>query len=227
MLFLYNGRHMVKNLIFDLDGTLLDTLPGITLAINEALAECGYPYSFTEEETKSLIGGGADRLVRKALKDKGNDEDAFAALKKAYMPLYRKFQETNTGMFSGLEAVLRAFHSEGKRLFVVSNKPDPLAKDAVKKFLPPLFAGVTGQKEGFPPKPNPASTFSMMKEFGLNPLESVYIGDSHFDVETAHNAHLRCILVTWGYGDYKEPLICESDRHVSSPTELYSVVQSL
>ncbi|HBS03281.1 MAG TPA: hypothetical protein DEA63_05475, partial [Firmicutes bacterium] len=94
---------MVKNLIFDLDGTLLDTLPGITLAINEALAECGYPYSFTEEETKSLIGGGADRLVRKALKDKGNDEDAFAALKKAYMPLYRKFQETNTGMFSGLE----------------------------------------------------------------------------------------------------------------------------
>lgn len=218
---------MVKNLIFDLDGTLLDTLPGITLAINKALSECGYSYSFTEEETKSLIGGGADRLVRKALKDKGNDEVAFLALKKVYMPLYRQFQETNTGMFAGLETVLRAFHSEGKRLFVVSNKPDPLAHAAVAKYLPPLFTGVTGQKEGFPPKPNPASTLSMMEKFGLKASESVYIGDSHFDVETAHNAHLRCILVEWGYGDYQEALICESDYSASSPAMLYSVVQSL
>lgn len=218
---------MIKNLIFDLDGTLLDTLPGITMAINEALKKEGYGYSYSVDEAKELIGGGADRLVKKALKDRGDDPILFASLKKAYMPLYLKFQETDTKIFPGLESVLSVLSSRGVRLFVVSNKPDSLAQKAVASFLPPLFRGVSGQKEGFPPKPNPASTLEMMESFRMKNEETLYVGDSHFDIETAHNAHLRSVLVTWGYGSYDPETLSRSDYVVNSPASLYELVESL
>lgn len=218
---------MIKNLIFDLDGTLLETLPGITLAINEALKREGYAYSYSVEETKDLIGGGADRLVKKALREKGDDPIAFASLKAAYMPLYGQFQKTDTKPFPGLAGVLDVLRSRGVRLFVVSNKPDPLAKKAVATFLPPLFEGVLGQRDGFPPKPNPASTLEMMGEFRMKNEETLYVGDSHFDIETAHNAHLRSVLVTWGYGSYDPKTLGESDYVIHSPASLYELVESL
>lgn len=218
---------MVKNLIFDLDGTLLDTLPDIARAINDALKQEGYEYSFSIEESKTLIGGGADRLVKKALKDKGDDEKAFAALKKTYMPLYKAYQNDTTKPFDGLLPVLSLLKSEGRRLFVVSNKPDPLAQEVVKRFFPPLFDGVTGQKEGDAPKPDPTSTLRMMEQFQMNHGKTLYIGDSRFDIETAHNASLRSVLVTWGYGFYTSELLDKSDFVVASPGDLYTLVSSL
>ncbi len=218
---------MIKNLIFDLDGTLLDTLPDITRAINDALKKEGYEYSFTIDEAKTLIGGGADLLVKRALKEKGNDEEAFARLKKTYMPLYKAYQNDTTKPFDGLLSVLELFKSEGRRLFVVSNKPDPLAQEVVKRFFPPLFDGVTGQKEGDAPKPDPTSTLRMIEQYELDPNKTLYIGDSHFDVETAHNAALRSVLVEWGYGFYTQELLNKSSYVVACPGDLYTLVSSL
>lgn len=206
---------------------MLDTLPDITRAINDALKKEGYDYSFTIEEAKTLIGGGADLLVRRALKDKGGDEKAFAALKKTYMPLYKAYQNDNTKPFDGLLSVLKLFKAEGKRLFVVSNKPDPLAQAVVRHFFPPLFDGVTGQKEGDAPKPDPTSTLRMMEEFEMDPEKTLYIGDSRFDVETSHNAALRSVLVEWGYGFYTSELLNESNYVVASTGDLYTLVSSL
>ena len=218
---------MIKNLIFDLDGTLLDTLPDIARAINDALAKEGYPYSFSLEQAKSLIGGGADRLVKKALKEDGDDPEKFAALKKEYMPLYEAYQKEHTKPFPGLEDALRAFQSAGIAMFVVSNKPDALAQIVVPAFLPNLFQGISGQKEGEAPKPNPSSTLRIINRHGLKKSETLYVGDSSFDVDTAHNAGLRSVLVKWGYGFYSDELLGKSDYSVSSPEELISLVASL
>ena len=218
---------MIRNLIFDLDGTLLDTLPDITRAINDALRKDGYAYSFTLEEAKSLIGGGADRLVKRALKDKGDDPACFASLKQVYMPLYKAYQEDNTKPFPGLLEVLEAFQSQGISMFVVSNKPDALAQIVVPHYLPGLFKGVSGQKEGEAPKPNPASTLRVIDRFALSKEETLYVGDSSFDVETAHNAGLRSVLVKWGYGCYTKELESKSDYVVSSPSDLGNLVARL
>ncbi len=218
---------MIKNLIFDLDGTLLDTLPDITRAINDALHAEGYSYSFTLEEAKNLIGGGADRLVKKALKDKGDDPVLFASLKETYMPLYKAYQEDNTKPFPGLPNVLGSFQSQGISMFVVSNKPDALAQVVVPHYLPGFFKGVSGQKQGEAPKPNPASTLRVIDRFSLNKEETLYVGDSSFDVETAHNAGLRSVLVKWGYGHYTKELEEKSDYVVSSPEELKELVARL
>ena len=218
---------MIKNLIFDLDGTLLDTLPDITRAINDALKEEGYGYSFSLEEAKGLIGGGAERLVRKALKEKGDDPNRFASLQKAYMPLYKAYQEDNTKPFPGLEDVLKGFLAKGKRMFVVSNKPDALAQIVVPHYLPSLFEGISGQKEGELPKPNPASTLRIIDRFALKKEETLYVGDSSFDVDTAHNAGLKNVLVKWGYGFYTKELLSKSDYIVSTPKELEKLVLSI
>ena len=218
---------MIRNLIFDLDGTLLNTLPDITRAINDALRIEGYSYSFTLDEAKTLIGGGADRLVRKALKDKGDDPVRFASLKQAYMPLYKAYQEDNTKPFSGLVEVLESFQSQGISMFVVSNKPDALAQIVVPHYLPGLFKGVSGQKEGEAPKPNPASTLRVIDRFSLDKEETLYVGDSSFDIETAHNAGLQSVLVKWGYGFYTKELESKSDYVVASPSDLANLVAKL
>ena len=218
---------MIKNLIFDLDGTLLDTLPDITRAINDALHNEGYSYSFSLQEAKSLIGGGADRLVKKALKDKGDDPARFLALKTAYMPLYKAYQEDHTKPFPGLKEVLESLANKGISMFVVSNKPNALAQIVVPHFLPGLFQGVSGQKEGEAPKPNPSSTLRIINGFALKKEETLYVGDSAFDVDTAHNAGLRSVLVEWGYGFYDETLESRSDYLAKTPQDLHELVNRL
>jgi phosphoglycolate phosphatase len=218
---------MVKNLIFDLDGTLLDTLPDITRAINDALKAEGYGYSFNLDEAKGLIGGGADRLIRKALKDKGKDEKRFDRLKKAYMPLYKAYQEDTTAPFKGIKDALSLLKSKGIRMFVISNKPDELAKIIVPHYLPSCFEGVQGQQEGALPKPDPSSTLHLIADFKLDKQETLYVGDSSFDVDTAHNALIRSVLVTWGYGYYSKELLSKSDYSINSPAELITLVESL
>lgn len=218
---------MVKNLIFDLDGTLLNTLPDITRAINDALKAEGYGYSFSLEEAKSLIGGGADRLIRKALKDKGQDEKRFDRLKKAYMPLYKAYQEDTTAPFPFIKETLALLQRKGIRMFVVSNKPDELAKIIVPHYLPSFFEGVQGQQEGALPKPDPSSTLRLILDYKLDKSETLYVGDSSFDIDTAHNALLRSVLVTWGYGYYTKELLSKSDYAISDPKELIALVESL
>lgn len=215
---------MVKNFIFDLDGTLLNTLPDIQRAINDALKECGYPYSFTFEECKDLIGGGADRLIRKALKEKSGDVNAFNELKKAYMPLYKAYQEDHTKPFPGMEETLKALKEKGVGRFVVSNKPDALAQRVVPHFLPGLLEGIEGQKEGDAPKPDPTSTLRMIERFHLHKEETIYVGDSHFDLETAKNAGLKSALCLWGYGFYTDELKAKADHLLSKPEDLLTLL---
>lgn len=216
---------MFKNLIFDLDGTLLDTLVDIRAAINLALSNCGYDYSFSLKEAKGLIGNGSDVLVRRALKDKGDDEVAFEQLKKAYLPLYKQKQNEHCKPFNGLKESLNFLKERGCSLFVCTNKPDELAQIIVTThFGKDMFKSIVGNGTRFKVKPDPAIVNYIVSKFELEKSETIFIGDSITDIETAKNADLKSMLVTWGYGNYKPSLLEMADYVVSKPKQIVQVV---
>ena len=212
---------MIKALIFDLDGTLLHTLPDIRSAINQALKECGYDYSFSLKDCTHLIGDGTDNLVRRALKEKRGDIDAFSELKAHYMNYYRSWQNNHTKPFNGLPEVLKVIKDHDVRLYVVTNKPDALAKVIVPAhFGEGFFDDVIGIKEGDPVKPDPNQVNKILALNGYEKEEVIYVGDSGTDVNTAENAGIACCLCLWGYGFYKKDLLERADYVIKKPKEL-------
>lgn len=212
---------MYQTFIFDLDGTLLQTLPDIRRAINEALKRCGYDYAFSLKEARALIGNGADMLVKRALKEKGDDIEAFAQLKAAYMPLYRDYQNLHAKPFNGMKEVLTFLKERGLQLFVATNKPNALAKFIVEDhFGKGLFTAIEGHEEGGPVKPDPLIVNRFVEKYGIDKSKTLFIGDSYVDVDTAQNAGVKSCLVTWGYGFYKKALLERADYVISKPKQL-------
>lgn len=216
---------MYRALIFDLDGTLLDTLGDIRTALNEALKECGYSYEFSLKDAQSLIGDGADTLIKRALKDQGEDTEAFKKLKAAYLPLYKAYQDLHTKAYNGLPETLKFLSERGLKLFVVTNKPDALAKLIVTShYGKETFAGIYGHTEGEPVKPDPILVNKILDGFSIKREDCLYVGDSVTDVDTAKNAGIDMALVTWGYGFYKPTLLEKAKFVLKKPKNLAQVV---
>ncbi len=194
----------MANLFFDLDGTLVDTLPGICKALNEALKVSGVPFSYAPKEAEKLIGRGADALVHRALKDLDGPE-LFARVKAAYLPRYEAFQIAGSAPYPGLGTALAKLKAAGHRLFVYTNKPEKLAKELLLfHFGDGLFEEIQGQLESRAVKPNPEPIFAIMERRGLSKEGSYYVGDSIVDYETSAAAGLPLILASYGYGNYRE-----------------------
>jgi phosphoglycolate phosphatase len=211
---------MYQALIFDLDGTLLDTLTDIRTALNEALKAAGYDYSFSKQQCHSLIGNGADALVHKALLQ-NDSPDAFAKLKAEYMPRYAAFQGNHTKPFNGEKPTLTYLKERGVRLFVCSNKPDDLAKAIIaKNYGDDLFEEVRGLREGEAPKPDPHVVAYFIEKYNLDKTSCLFVGDSLPDLLTAQNAGLPLCLCEWGYGFYKPELLQEAKYVIKKPKEL-------
>lgn len=210
---------MFHHLVFDLDGTLLETLPDIRLAINRALKDLGYAHQFSLAESKKLIDDGADMLVHRALKEFDTPE-AFAALKEKYMPYYAEMQNDHAKPFNGLPPVLSFLSTRGIKLYVVTNKPDALAQKVVTYHYGNLFEAILGIQEGTKVKPDPSLVNRLVSRYEIDKGDLLLIGDSHVDIETAENAGIQCCLVTWGYDFYKPALLERADYVCKRPKEL-------
>ncbi len=215
---------MYKNLIFDLDGTLIDTVGDISFAINEALESIGLPQRFDLEGTKRLIGNGADMLVRRALLEEKDNEELFIKLKQAYGPRYKKYQDTNSFPYPKMVETLKELKRLGKRLFVVTNKPDELAKTILKHHFHDLFDYIQGDQAGTPLKPDPYSVNSLIEKNKLDKNETIYIGDSIVDIETGKNAGIAVILCLYGYGIYDAKTVSKADYSIDNPAQILSIV---
>lgn len=222
--FVYNVRVvMVHHIIFDLDGTLLDTIDDICFAINKALRHCGYDYQYDREGTKALVGDGADMLLHRALREKGDDLQAFSELKPIYMEYYRIHQVERAHPFEGLKEALVSLKEKGVRLSCVTNKPDALAHTILDMhFGENFFDFILGAKEGLPVKPDPISTFACIEAVGVGKEECLYVGDSHVDIATGHNAGLPVALCLWGYEVDYERIKGDAEYVLSSPNDLLS-----
>lgn len=188
-----------KAYIFDLDGTLLDTLLDLANAVNFALRSKGYPER-TVEEIRSFIGNGIKVLVRRAVPDGTGEGDYVEALE-IFTKYYLEHIADNTKPYDGMIDVVKTLSKRGCKVAVLSNKAHFAAQTVVKDFFGDIFDIVVGKMDEFPSKPDPDSLFYTMKTLGVAAENCVYIGDSDVDVFTAHNAGLPCIGVTWGNRD--------------------------
>ena len=190
---------MIKVAIFDLDGTLCDTMDDLMTGMNGMLRELGYP-TRTKEELLTFINNGAYRFVQLSLPEEiREDELIMATALETYSRHYAQCYADKTYPYAGMEEALYALKQEGVRLAVLSNKQDAFVKNIVKKLFPAdLFEEVHGQLE-HPAKPDPTAALAIAKSLCVHPEECIFCGDSDVDIKTAKNAGMIPLGVSWGY----------------------------
>lgn len=207
-----------KALILDLDGTLVESLPGIKSSANLAFAEKGFPQRNTEE-IRSFIGDGSWVFFKRALPNEQDNviSEVEACFKKHY-PIEWK---TGTIVFGGIYALLKKCEKLGIKLTILSNKPHPFTEEIVSTLFADIkFEIVMGQTESIKKKPAPDGTNLIIKKLGLTKEEVLFIGDSTVDITTAHNAKIDCAAVTWGYEEIDQ-------IHASNPKYIANTVEEL
>lgn len=204
--------------VFDLDGTLLDTLQDLTDSTNSVLQECGYP-TRTKEEILHFIGNGAKRLVFQAVPDDTTEEQANAVLDR-WKERYPQQGYPNTKPFEGIPEALRELRRRGVKLGLLSNKFDGPANENARRFLPGLIDIAHGERPGIPRKPDPTALLAIIDELGSEPSRTVYVGDSPVDMEVACNAGVFALGVSWGYNPVSTLNAAGAKSIIDHPSQL-------
>lgn len=190
--------------IFDLDGTLLDTVADLANATNQALAKCGYPTHPTEAYYR-FVGNGINKLFARALPEEARTEDNVQRIRTLFIPYYNEHNADDSHPYPGIVELLTQLQSQGIQLAVASNKYQQATAKLVGHFFPNIrFAAVYGQREGVPIKPDPTIVNDILSETGISRAHTLYIGDSGVDMQTARNASVESVGVTWGFRDEEE-----------------------
>ena len=216
---------MVKAIIFDLDGTLCDTMEDLRTAMNAMLTKLGYKTRSRSELVK-FINNGAKEFVRRSLpRDVQNVDFILDSALEVYGVEYSKCYCEKTKPYDGIEAMLMELKGMGYKLAVLSNKQDAFVKNIIGElFNKNLFSMVCGQTE-LPPKPNPAGAINIAKALGVRPSRCVLIGDSDVDIATSINAQMQVIGVNWGYRDEETLRSAGAVNIASSPKEIIEIIK--
>lgn len=213
---------MKHGLIFDLDGTLVDSLAGIAFSLNHALTEAGLP-THPLSAVRGFIGNGARILIERAA-PAGADEPLIESLEKTFKDHYDLHWPSGTIPYDGILCLLETLQERGYPLAVLSNKPHPFTMDMVSRIFPTIqFSSILGQRAGIAHKPDPAGAIEIAREFGLDPADCVIIGDSTMDIETARNAGMETIAVTWGFHDRERLIATGPGKIAENPAEISAV----
>ena len=185
--------------IFDLDGTLLYTLEDLANSVNYAMEQSQYP-THSIDEVRNMVGNGVKVLIERAVPSDTSREETLHALS-IFQQHYLIHNQDTTRPYEGIMEMLNALKQAGKKVAVVSNKFDKATKALCDKYFPGLIDIAVGENEaaGIRKKPYPDMVMEVMQELGVSADESVYIGDSEVDIDTARNASLPCITVLWGF----------------------------
>lgn len=213
---------MICAVIFDLDGTLLNTLDDLAAAVNFGLRTCGYPER-TTDEVRRFVGNGVVKLMERAAPKEISDEDwqiCFAQFRTYYL----EHMTDRTEPYAGVLPLLDTLHARGMKTAVVSNKLHRGVVGLCKTFFGDRLDCCFGVNEESERKPAPLTTLRAMKVLGVPAEETLYVGDSEVDVQTAKNAGLRCVGVTWGFRDRAELEHAGAWRIVDKPEELAAFV---
>ena len=209
--------------IFDLDGTLLDTLEDLRDAVNHVLRERGCPER-TLEEIRHFVGNGAKKLIDQALPGNAGDPDRLETFR-AFQQYYNSHCQIKTRAYDGIPQALEILAGEGYPMAIVSNKPDSAVKPLCDQYFPGMYA--RGETPDCPRKPAPDMVLRAAEALGVQPEYCIYVGDSEVDVKTARNAGMRCISVLWGFRDREDLRASGADCFCASPAELPAIVKEL
>lgn len=210
--------------VFDLDGTLLDTLPDLVELTNATLRACGYPER-THDEILSFVGSGVKALIRLAVPAEASDE-AVEEASRRWKQLYPEYGYKLTRVYPGIEQVLKSLKERGIKLAVLSNKFDGAAKEVIEAFLPGWFDSVHGESPDFPRKPDPTGLNRLLGELGSSADRCVFVGDSSNDTRVARAAGAYAVGVTWGYNDTAVLRDNGADLIIDYPDELLSLLEA-
>ncbi len=216
---------MYKTGIFDLDGTLTDTVDSMAYSANLALHDLGYP-SQPAERFKYFAGDGADELVRRCLRASGDENcTGFEEMHRLYRDYFGRYCMYHVKPYEGIIHLLDTMKQQGMKIAVLSNKPHAQAIDVVESvFGKECFDYVQGQTESIPRKPDPAGVLHIVEHFHVQKSECLYIGDTNTDMKTGKAAGIYTIGVLWGFRTREELEANHADRIVEHPSEIEEMI---
>ncbi len=218
---------MIKAVIFDLDGTLVNSLDDLAVSTNYSLEKHGFN-TYPVEDYKYLVGDGMVKLIERAIPDEQFNNDTFKSVFDCFMAHYRENFLVNTVAYDGIKDVLSALSNMGLKLAVVSNKADDMAKRVVKSiFEQGVFTVVSGKREGYPVKPDPTLTLEIIGQLGVKPQECVFVGDSGMDTATAVNSGCYPLGVLWGFRAKAELLENGAKSLAKTPEEIIEIIKGI
>ncbi len=216
---------MKKAIIFDLDGTLLNSLIDIADSVNYVLKKYNMP-THKFEDYKYMIGNGVETLVKKALPSNISEQD-FSKYYSEISDVYRKNQMNKTHPYNGIVDLLKTLNNRNISVNILSNKPDNFTKEVVSHYFNNInFDIIRGAKQGVPKKPAPDAVFDIISSLKLNKEDFLYVGDTSTDMQTAKNAELTSVGVLWGYRTEKELKDNGADYIISKPEEILKILDT-
>ena len=215
---------MYKLAVFDMDGTILDTLEDLKDSTNFALEKCGYP-TRTYDEVRRFVGNGIRKLIERAVPE-GLTVEQIDRVHEVFTEHYKVHCADKTKAYDGIKPLLEKLRASGVKTAVVSNKADYGVQELCKEYFDGLFDYAIGEREGIRRKPAPDSVNEALRVLGMSKSEAVYIGDSDVDFETAKNAELPCISVLWGFRDEEFLREKGATLFVHDPAEIYDIIMA-
>ena len=217
--------HHITTIVFDMDGTVLNTLDDLTVSVNYVLEKFGIP-TRTKEEYRQFFGNGIRYAFRCAVPESVSEETIDAML-----PIFREHYDQHcldkTGPYDGILELMKELKARGYKMAIVSNKIDSAVKELNERFFSEYVSIAIGEKPGINRKPAPDTVFAALNALGATKEEAVYIGDSEVDLQTARNSELPCIAVLWGFRD-KELLIKNgASVFAEKPGDIPAILESM
>ncbi len=216
---------MIKAIIFDLDGTLVNSLEDLADSTNFALKQKDFPTHETEK-FKYFVGDGIRKLIERALPENQRDEETIGEIFDIFMNHYRSHYMDKTVPYAGISNLLKKLASLGIKTAVVSNKIQEMAERVVEKLLGDGFQIVCGKQESFPAKPDPALTLKVIEGLGVAPSECLFVGDSGMDMKVAKNAGCVGVGVLWGFREEDELTQNGADYIINNPNLILKVIKN-
>lgn len=215
---------MIKTVLFDLDGTLLNTIDDLSDAANWVCLQHGWP-TFTVDTYKHFVGNGIPKLVERFSPENARTPQQLAATLAEFTARYDAHKEDKTAPYAGIPELLEALKACGIQTAVFSNKADALCSKIIEHYFDSgCFAAVRGSRPDVPTKPDPAGLYALMSDIGADAANTLFVGDSDVDILTAHNANLPAMGVLWGFRGRQELTAASADALAGTPADIYSYI---
>lgn len=213
---------MYKAVIFDMDGTILNTLNDLADAVNYVMTKMDMPLH-TISEVRAYVGNGLHKTIERAVPE-GTTKEKLEEAYELMVKYYRSNCNIKTGPYEGIPELIKEIRQKGIKTAVISNKNDAAVKKLCDEMFEDCFDYSLGDSEGIPLKPDRAMVDITLKALGVKASDSIYVGDSEVDIMTAHNSDMKCISVTWGFRDREFLEEKNADIFVDTPLEILDIL---
>lgn len=220
-------NNKINTVVFDLDGTLLDTLIDLRDAANHIFEKYSIP-EISLEQTRAAVGNGLTVMMKRTI-PQGDAHPQFEKILVEFVDYYKNHACEKTKPYNGICDAIKKLSDEGYKLAIVSNKPNVAVGELAKFFFGEFNIVASGENEkaGIPKKPSPEMVFAALKELGSDADHAVYIGDSDVDIMTARNSGMPCISVSWGFRTREQLVFSGAKKIIDDPTELFDAVENI